>query len=132
MTCQRVCRSVVYQRFHARVPKRIVNIIVILGIALLVFCRYIPFYRNYGLVVYALGAVSLPVLFTATKNSKFDRWIGGLSYPIYILHAPNLLILEAATGSITGGYALPATLVISVLIVLIMDETLVQSALQLA
>ena len=54
------------------------------------------------------------------------------TYPIYILHAPILLILEAATGSITGGYALPATLVISVLIVLIMDETLVQSALQLA
>jgi peptidoglycan/LPS O-acetylase OafA/YrhL len=124
MTCQRICRSDVYQKFHVRMPERIVTTVVILALGLLVFRQYIPFYRNYSWMVYAFVSVCLPVLFTATKNSKFDRWIGGLSYPIYILHAPILWILEAATGSITGRYTLPATFVISVLIVLIMDAPL--------
>lgn len=31
-------------------------------------------------------ACAVPVLFSATKNSKIDRHIGNLSYPIYVIH----------------------------------------------
>jgi peptidoglycan/LPS O-acetylase OafA/YrhL len=38
----------------------------------------------------ALLFVALPYLFDFSKNSKVDRFIGNLSYPIYICHLPVL------------------------------------------
>ena len=31
-------------------------------------------------------AASLPFIFIATKSSSWDRWLGSLSYPVYLLH----------------------------------------------
>jgi peptidoglycan/LPS O-acetylase OafA/YrhL len=31
-------------------------------------------------------AISLPFVFIATKSSSWDRWLGSLSYPVYLLH----------------------------------------------
>jgi len=37
-------------------------------------------------VAYCLLAASLPFIFAATKNSSWDRAIGELSYPLYLVH----------------------------------------------
>jgi peptidoglycan/LPS O-acetylase OafA/YrhL len=34
----------------------------------------------------ALVALSLPILFDWTKYSRFQKWVGDLSYPVYICH----------------------------------------------
>nr|WP_262383400.1 acyltransferase [Pseudomonas sp. WS 5412] len=51
-------------------------------------------------------AMSIPVLFKYTKNNKVDRLVGELSYPVYILHFPILLLFKeyAATHSQYFGF----------------------------
>jgi peptidoglycan/LPS O-acetylase OafA/YrhL len=34
--------------------------------------------------------LAIPVIFEMTKRSKVDRWVGELSFPVYILHFPVL------------------------------------------
>ena len=42
---------------------------------------------HYGrLIEYGCLALALPVLFQMTKNNKVDRFVGELSYPIYLTH----------------------------------------------
>jgi len=35
---------------------------------------------------YLLFAASVPIVFTATKHGRFDRAVGELSYPLYLVH----------------------------------------------
>lgn len=37
-------------------------------------------------ILYALFALSIPFIFQATKRSHFDREIGEISYPLYLVH----------------------------------------------
>ena len=37
-------------------------------------------------MIYFLFVLCLPLFFEQTKNNKFDRYIGELSYPVYISH----------------------------------------------
>ncbi|MGK0249204.1 MAG: peptidoglycan/LPS O-acetylase OafA/YrhL [Oleispira sp.] len=37
-------------------------------------------------IIYMYFILFLPILFDSTKNNKIDRYIGELSYPIYIVH----------------------------------------------
>lgn len=41
-----------------------------------------------------LLSAAIPSLFEITKNIKIDRFIGDLSYPVYILHFPILIFLK--------------------------------------
>lgn len=43
-------------------------------------------------LVYLVIAASLPLVFLATREVTWDRWVGDLSYPIYLTH---LLVLAA-------------------------------------
>lgn len=40
---------------------------------------------------HSLMFILLPFIFAATKRISFDRWIGELSYPVYLLHLPILI-----------------------------------------
>jgi peptidoglycan/LPS O-acetylase OafA/YrhL len=46
-------------------------------------------------IYYLMVLVALPFLFEATRNSTVDRWIGELSYPIYICHVLVLTLMLA-------------------------------------
>lgn len=124
MLSQRVCRSAAFMQTFNRIPGLAPTVFVVVLLVLVVFRQYIPLYRNYGWMVYVLIATCLPLLFTVTKRLSFDRWIGTLSYPIYILHAPVLLLFHEVMGWKSGAAALLGTLTISVAAVLLIDEPL--------
>jgi peptidoglycan/LPS O-acetylase OafA/YrhL len=83
---------------------------------MLLMREFIPGFRNYPWMQFALVALALPFIFEATKQSVWDRRIGNLSYPVYLLHEP---IADAlARLNVVNGYAvLVATVVVSVAVV---------------
>lgn len=45
---------------------------------------------------FALTTLTLPFLFAETQHWRWDRWIGELSYPVYLLHMVVVWICQAA------------------------------------
>ena len=45
-----------------------------------------PIFSTNQIIYYALITISLPFLFIASKGNKIDRFIGELSYPLYLCH----------------------------------------------
>ncbi len=45
-------------------------------------------------MIYLLFVLFLPILFVQTKNNKIDRYIGELSYPVYIVHIFVIMIVS--------------------------------------
>lgn len=72
------------------------------GYTLLIFCIlfvffYDEFAKHAGLkmwLFYLLLAFSLPFIFMAFKNSAIDRWIGELSFSLYICHHLVVMVLH--------------------------------------
>lgn len=61
---------------------------------------YVAFYQYVG--GYFGGFVlffsmAIPFIFEVNKDSKLDRYVGELSYPVYILHMPILMIVSKAS-----------------------------------
>ena len=51
----------------------------------LAFSQFIPVAPR-SFICVALVVLSLPILFDWTKKSRFQKWVGDLSYPVYICH----------------------------------------------
>jgi peptidoglycan/LPS O-acetylase OafA/YrhL len=66
--------------------------------------------------------ISLPFIFSLTKKWKFDRYIGELSYPVYLLH---VLVLTVCTklkiSAFVGGLGVTTTIV-SILCAIVLNE----------
>lgn len=43
-------------------------------------------YRYFVFVAYAALALLMPIVFMFSRNSAFDRFVGELSYPVYLVH----------------------------------------------
>ena len=54
-----------------------------------------------------LVALSLPILFDWTKSSRFQKWIGDLSYPVYICHILVKWVLLGLMGVSKKGVTSP-------------------------
>lgn len=67
-----------------------------------------PYYFLYFMAAF------LPALFTFSRRYKIDRWIGEMSYPIYLVHWPVLIFLVNPTATLLVTLALSALLVILV------------------
>jgi peptidoglycan/LPS O-acetylase OafA/YrhL len=71
-------------------------------------------------IVFAAITVCAPLLFHAFKDSAADRWIGDLSYPLYLCHLAVIGVVLAFEPpfavwvAIGGGLALSAALLILV------------------
>lgn len=73
---------------------------------------------------YPALAAAIPFLFFLTKNNKTDRWIGELSYPIYILHILTFYMVTQFTDWTTEGAGAVITVVLSILMYQLVDKPL--------
>jgi peptidoglycan/LPS O-acetylase OafA/YrhL len=70
----------------------------------------------------------LPVIFSAARNSRLDRWIGELSYPVYLNH---MLVMNIVGHYINDpashlGVSILVSIVASMIVVLVMEHPLAQ------
>ncbi|MEN9353137.1 MAG: hypothetical protein RL318_462 [Fibrobacterota bacterium] len=86
------------RRFKLDLPKPVPVLAWGLVLGLLVFWRIGPEPRSLGFV--AVLAISLPSLFRLTKDWTWDRWIGDLSFPLYLSHWLVLAIALRAPVSL--------------------------------
>lgn len=68
-------------------------------------------------VLYVLFALAVPFIFQFSKNSKIDRQLGDLSYPLYLIHGVIVGILLWWKVPFGAGY--PSNLVIASLLCLL-------------
>ena len=62
---------------------------------------------------YAMVGGLLPLIFAASKNSQWDRWLGNLSYPAYLCH---ILVMEVFRLLFKEAYSMTLTLLGSLLV----------------
>lgn len=81
--------SLYLNKISDKIKNNLGYILVILNV------MFISFYESVGInfnVYIVLFSITIPFIFIAFKTSKLDRDIGELSYPVYILHYPILMV----------------------------------------
>jgi peptidoglycan/LPS O-acetylase OafA/YrhL len=98
-----------------------------LSLAFVIFAYRIQQHQNSlgQLVVYGVFAATIPFLFTVSRRSNLDKWIGEFSYPIYLFHFGvvqflNWIVPRAWSGEST----LLLTLALCALYILVIDRPL--------
>lgn len=84
------------------------------------FYSRIPF-ENKIFVYFFFFFLSLPFIFILSKEWKVDRYIGELSYPIYISHILVLMFVNFSNMSIKGNISL-ITIIFSILFSVLLNE----------
>jgi len=69
-------------------------------------------------------ATAIPFVFTLTKNYRWDRWIGELSYPIYLLHFIAFFGVLPLFMSTTSKWASTVGLLVTILMSAILVQCL--------
>lgn len=72
-------------------------------------------------IIVSMG-VTLPFIFAMTKRNRVDRWIGELSYPIYISHELVRLALIHHVGEAGVVTLIATTLVASVALMMLVEQ----------
>ncbi|MDE5440109.1 acyltransferase family protein [Bradyrhizobium sp. CSA207] len=67
---------------------------------------------QYGFVVATAAAAVAPVAFAAFKDVSIDRFVGDLSYPIYLVHFPIIQFLSDRYAVVVGVSLLVSCLII--------------------
>jgi len=79
--------------------------------------------HKYWYVIF-VTALWLPILFFLTKDIKWDRFIGNLSYPVYLGH--ELVLYYLSTSKIEtqnhGALAFAITTLLSILVVILLEN----------
>ena len=86
-----------------------------------------PFIPVTGLrwIFYAFVGLSLPIMFAQSKTWGWDRWVGNLSYPLYIVHMLALGIVSASFKIEHSAYLVfGLSLVISIFLMRFVEEPL--------
>jgi peptidoglycan/LPS O-acetylase OafA/YrhL len=121
MLAYRIYRSERYVRVATQPRVKVIFFVVVAAIALR---QYIPFYRNYDWRLYLLFGATLPFLFQASKDWRLDRWIGNLSYPIYVIHACVLLFLKVGYGVDYGLITVLFSTIVSLVLLFAVEQPL--------
>ncbi|MDM8522518.1 acyltransferase [Desulfococcaceae bacterium HSG8] len=77
---------------------------------------------NLNIIYYASATIAIPFIFELTKNNKWDRKIGELSYPLYLIHFSILWIFW--TSNETRYMFAPHILIISTFISMVLMKYL--------
>ena len=75
-----------------------------------------------SLIVSTSMGLSVPFIFALTKNMKWDRWIGELSYPVYICHElVRLAMIQWMPAHAGAAYFVVSTLIASILLMVCVE-----------
>jgi peptidoglycan/LPS O-acetylase OafA/YrhL len=121
MLAYRIYRS---ERYVGVATQPRVNLIFFVVVAVMVLRQYIPFYRNYDWQLYLLFGATLPFLFQASKEWRLDRWIGNLSYPVYLIHASVLLFLKFGYGTDKGLITVALSTIVALVLLVVVEQPL--------
>jgi peptidoglycan/LPS O-acetylase OafA/YrhL len=111
-------------KLGARLPPKLILAGALGGLFLLIFREYIPFYRNYAGFHYVVAAGAIPFIFHITKKVNWDRWIGNLSYPVYIFHVAVVIFCGNYLHNKDSALIVPIVLAISALANFLLEEPL--------
>lgn len=104
------------------VKSREVGSLVLISMAVCLFAwPYVPTSPSFGAIppFYFIFALCIPVLFELTKNSKLDRYLGEMSYPIYLTHnfiAQGVIVFTGKNQLMYPIWTLAFTLLFSILL----------------
>lgn len=87
---------------------------VVLAIYCLVYGHFTFVGQKYPFLI--LLSLGLPFLFQVSKNLKVDRYIGELSYPIYLVHPTIILVGDRFIDKRIGGMALTLLSIVAAVI----------------
>lgn len=109
--------------FAAKAPKAF-GWLVALGLLALIVC--LPLLGLSGeaprWLMYASIAVATPFVFNASKDNAFDRWIGDLSYPMYLCHLVIVAMVLIYEPPFAAWVAIGGTLALSALLLVLVDH----------
>lgn len=107
----------------ARAPK---GIGVVLGLAMTAALILLPLTGLKGetarWAVYTALAGATPFVFNAFKTVRWDRWIGELSYPLYLCHLFVIAVALTVAGEQAVPVAIAGSLAMAVLLVLLVEQ----------
>jgi peptidoglycan/LPS O-acetylase OafA/YrhL len=87
--------------------------------------QYNSFLIDHNLRLFVLAAFALPFLFDLSRRVRIDRWLGELSYPIYLIHLPVIGGIWTAFPTAQGDAMLllevALTLALSAIFVIYLD-----------
>jgi peptidoglycan/LPS O-acetylase OafA/YrhL len=93
-------------------PKTSYSLFALMSLAVLFYVQLGSFYN----ILYFLAFISIPFIFNLTKGWSVDRSVGDLSYPVYILHYPILLVVNKCLSILMiEGWASEITVFLSIL-----------------
>ena len=94
---------------------------------MVIFFQFIPLrYEIKHVAFFALAWVALPFMFLATKRSRVDRYIGELSYPVYICHWLVLMFLPRLFARAGVTYSPIWTIIGSLLLAILLAHAVVK------
>lgn len=116
-------------RFYTRNRSRALYLsnwpLVAIMVVLIVFpvAHYIPRVAPFALLLIPfVFAAFVPAVFARTQYSKLDKWIGELSYPVYIVHILVLSALASLGIYASGPGAVIVSLLAGYLIVVLLER----------
>lgn len=114
----------IYERIKdLNISKKLLNLLLFVTVLISIIYQYIPIVDNYKkFACFALLFSVIPFLFKATKNNKFDRYIGELSYPVYICHILVIHITSLFFAEHKPAYYCLITIVISIGLSVLLNE----------
>ncbi|MBS1634317.1 MAG: acyltransferase [Bacteroidetes bacterium] len=87
-------------RYYKTLEKKVVSnyvgygLLAVCALCVIFFDEPYPGYDSKKWVFYGLELVSLPFIFKVFKENRFDRWIGELSFSLYISHHLIVMVLR--------------------------------------
>jgi peptidoglycan/LPS O-acetylase OafA/YrhL len=73
------------------------------------------YFRQHPHQMYAVVGILLPALFDFSTRHRWDKWLGDLSYPLYLVHWPiYVVVLAALSESARGSFVAYAVVAASI------------------
>ena len=97
---------------------------VVLILIITLFYHRLPYGKSAWVVLYPALFFSIPALFALTKNSFWDRQIGELSYPFYLIHYSIIELANVVSDHIT--FSANGATIACLLVTLVLSIAVVQ------